>query len=217
MLVPFGILQREIVAKSLRPLRVVMYRRFMMRIAAELARKVGATVLVSGESLGPGGVADAGKHDGDPEGDADADSAAAGRDGQERDHRRGAQAGDFRDLDTSRRGLLHAVHPAASGDPRADRGSRGSRNRASRSIGWSTTRCADRSRAVLVSDREPSNVAPNMRQSCLGRRASAYGNSTQDRGNRSRRLRCRDQNRRCSTSTRGCWASSRNGASSRSD
>jgi len=52
MLVPFGILQREIVAKSLRPLRVVMYRRFMMRIAAELARKVGATVLVSGESLG---------------------------------------------------------------------------------------------------------------------------------------------------------------------
>ena len=52
MLVPFGILQREIVAKSLRPLRVVMYRRFMMRIAAELARKIGATVLVSGESLG---------------------------------------------------------------------------------------------------------------------------------------------------------------------
>ena len=52
MLVPFGILQREIVAKSLRPLRVVMYRRFMMRIAAELARKVGAAVLVSGESLG---------------------------------------------------------------------------------------------------------------------------------------------------------------------
>ncbi|HLI79303.1 MAG TPA: tRNA uracil 4-sulfurtransferase ThiI [Candidatus Binataceae bacterium] len=52
MLVPFGILQREIVAKSLRPLRVVMYRRFMMRIAAELAHKVGATVLVSGESLG---------------------------------------------------------------------------------------------------------------------------------------------------------------------
>ena len=52
MLVPFGILQREIVARSLRPLRVVMYRRFMMRIAAELARQVDAAVLVSGESLG---------------------------------------------------------------------------------------------------------------------------------------------------------------------
>jgi tRNA uracil 4-sulfurtransferase len=45
-------LQREIVAKSLRPLRVVMYRRFMMRIAEALARKVDAAVLVSGESLG---------------------------------------------------------------------------------------------------------------------------------------------------------------------
>jgi thiamine biosynthesis protein ThiI len=52
MLVPFGILQREIVAKSLRPLRVVMYRRFMMRIASALAEKVHASVLVSGESLG---------------------------------------------------------------------------------------------------------------------------------------------------------------------
>jgi thiamine biosynthesis protein ThiI len=52
MLVPFGILQREIVAKSLRPLRVVMYRRFMMRIARALAEKVRASVLVSGESLG---------------------------------------------------------------------------------------------------------------------------------------------------------------------
>ena len=52
MLVPFGILQREIVAKSLRPLRVVMYRRFMMRIATALAHKTGATVLISGESLG---------------------------------------------------------------------------------------------------------------------------------------------------------------------
>jgi len=52
MLVPFGILQREIVAKSLRPLRVVMYRRFMLRIAAALADKLEAKVLVSGESLG---------------------------------------------------------------------------------------------------------------------------------------------------------------------
>lgn len=52
MLVPFGILQREIVAKTLRPLRVVMYRRFMMRIASALAQKSGASVLVSGESLG---------------------------------------------------------------------------------------------------------------------------------------------------------------------
>ncbi|HYA35477.1 MAG TPA: tRNA uracil 4-sulfurtransferase ThiI [Candidatus Binataceae bacterium] len=52
MLVPFGGLQREIVAGTLRPLRVVLYRRFMMRIACELGKRTGASVLVTGESLG---------------------------------------------------------------------------------------------------------------------------------------------------------------------
>src|ERR1700735_4262965 len=52
MLVPFGNLQREIVANTLRPLRVVLYRRFMLRIARALAERSQATVLVTGESLG---------------------------------------------------------------------------------------------------------------------------------------------------------------------
>src|SRR6266481_3244376 len=52
MLVPFGNLQREIVANTLRPLRVILYRRFMLRIASALAERSGATVLVTGESLG---------------------------------------------------------------------------------------------------------------------------------------------------------------------
>jgi thiamine biosynthesis protein ThiI len=52
MLVPFGNLQREIVANTLRPLRVVLYRRFMLRIASALATRSRATVLVTGESLG---------------------------------------------------------------------------------------------------------------------------------------------------------------------
>ena len=52
MQVPFGSLQREIVAGSLRPLRVVLYRRFMLRIACALAARGDATVLVTGESLG---------------------------------------------------------------------------------------------------------------------------------------------------------------------
>jgi thiamine biosynthesis protein ThiI len=52
MLVAFGNLQREIVAHTLRPLRVVLYRRFMLRIASALAERSGATVLVTGESLG---------------------------------------------------------------------------------------------------------------------------------------------------------------------
>jgi thiamine biosynthesis protein ThiI len=52
MLVPFANAQREIVARAPRPLRVVLYRRVMMRIASVLARKTGAQVLVTGESLG---------------------------------------------------------------------------------------------------------------------------------------------------------------------
>lgn len=52
MLVPFADVQREIVARTLRPLRVVLYRRFMLRIASALAQRTGAQVLVTGESLG---------------------------------------------------------------------------------------------------------------------------------------------------------------------
>ena len=51
-LVPFGMLQREIVARSDRPLRVILYRRFMMRIASALAARFRARALVTGESLG---------------------------------------------------------------------------------------------------------------------------------------------------------------------
>lgn len=52
LLVGFAELQREIVARTRRPLRVVLYRRFMMRIASALAAQSGATALVTGESLG---------------------------------------------------------------------------------------------------------------------------------------------------------------------
>jgi thiamine biosynthesis protein ThiI len=52
MMVPFGDLQRVIVARAPRPLRVVLYRRFMMRIASALALRVGAETLITGESLG---------------------------------------------------------------------------------------------------------------------------------------------------------------------
>lgn len=52
MLVPFADVQREIVARTLRPLRVVLYRRFMLRIASALARRIGTQALITGESLG---------------------------------------------------------------------------------------------------------------------------------------------------------------------
>jgi len=51
-LVAFGELQRQVVLGAPVPLRVVLYRRLMMRIAAELALKERAGALVTGESLG---------------------------------------------------------------------------------------------------------------------------------------------------------------------
>jgi tRNA uracil 4-sulfurtransferase len=51
-LVPFADLQREIVAYAPPPLRVVLYRRFMMRIAQAIAQKEKASALVTGDSLG---------------------------------------------------------------------------------------------------------------------------------------------------------------------
>ena len=51
-LVPFGDIQREVILAVPAPLRVVLYRRLMARIAEVLARRVGALALVTGESLG---------------------------------------------------------------------------------------------------------------------------------------------------------------------
>ena len=50
-LVPFGEIQRRIVAAVLRPLRVVIYRRMMLRIASVIATRERARALVTGESL----------------------------------------------------------------------------------------------------------------------------------------------------------------------
>jgi len=50
-LVPFGEIQRQIVSAVLRPLRVVIYRRMMLRIASAIAAKERARALVTGESL----------------------------------------------------------------------------------------------------------------------------------------------------------------------
>ena len=51
-LVAFGYIQRRIVLSAPAPLRVVLYRRFMMRIAQRLARRCRARALVTGESVG---------------------------------------------------------------------------------------------------------------------------------------------------------------------
>lgn len=51
-LIPFGTVQQTIVAHCPAPLRVVLYRRFMLRVAEFLARREEAKALVTGESLG---------------------------------------------------------------------------------------------------------------------------------------------------------------------
>jgi thiamine biosynthesis protein ThiI len=50
--VAFGEVQRQIVAAVGRPLRVVLYRRMMLRIAEAIARRANAEALVTGDSLG---------------------------------------------------------------------------------------------------------------------------------------------------------------------
>ncbi len=51
-LVPFGEIQKQIVLKVLPSLRVIIYRRLMLKIAEEIAKKENAKALVTGESLG---------------------------------------------------------------------------------------------------------------------------------------------------------------------
>jgi thiamine biosynthesis protein ThiI len=50
-MVPFGEIQQHIIVSTPPPYRVVLYRRFMVRIAEALARKRGSLALVTGDSL----------------------------------------------------------------------------------------------------------------------------------------------------------------------
>jgi len=50
-LIPFGEIQRQIVSSVTRPLRVILYRRMMLRIAEQVARREKCQALVTGESL----------------------------------------------------------------------------------------------------------------------------------------------------------------------
>lgn len=51
-LIPFGDIQRRIVLGSPAPLRIVLYRRMMLRIAEAVAEREGTWGLVTGDSLG---------------------------------------------------------------------------------------------------------------------------------------------------------------------
>ncbi len=51
-LVPFNEIQKEIMIGASEKMRVLLYRRFMMRIGEEIAKREGAKAIVTGESLG---------------------------------------------------------------------------------------------------------------------------------------------------------------------
>jgi thiamine biosynthesis protein ThiI len=51
-LIPFADVQKEIMMKTPAPLRVILYRRFMVRIAEALAKKEKALALITGDSVG---------------------------------------------------------------------------------------------------------------------------------------------------------------------
>lgn len=51
-LVPFGDIQKIIVSSIHAKLRILIYRRMMIRIAERIAKKIGAEALITGESLG---------------------------------------------------------------------------------------------------------------------------------------------------------------------
>ena len=115
-LVPFGEIQQRVVLAVPPPLRVVVYRRLMMRIAERIARMHRAQGLVTGDVVGQ--VASQ-----TLENMATIGSVVTlpvlrplvGH-GQGRNHRRGDAPRHLSDLDHSGPGLLHAFYAAAPGD-----------------------------------------------------------------------------------------------------
>ena len=120
-LVPFGEIQREVVLAVPAPLRVVVYRRLMARIAEGIARRTGALALVTGESLGQVASQTLENLARTTEVVGDAGPPAAHRHRQGGDHPGGPGDRDLRDLHRARPGLLHALRAEAPRDARGRR------------------------------------------------------------------------------------------------
>ncbi len=120
-MVAFGEIQQQVMLAVPPPLRVVIYRRLMLRIAQGIAEQVACRRAGHRRSDRPGCVADAREHGDDRIGVDAAGVPAADRHGQGRDHGGGAAARHISDLDHRGSGLLPAVHAQASGDQGAAR------------------------------------------------------------------------------------------------
>ncbi len=118
-LVPFGELQRQITLSVPGDLRVIVYRRMMLRIAQRIARDVRARALVTGDVIGQVAsqtldnmtVIDRASH-------MTVFRPLVGMD-KEEIIAAGAAARHVRHLDRARPGFVHAVHAAASRNARA--------------------------------------------------------------------------------------------------
>ena len=123
-----GEAQREITLSAPSSLRVLLYRRLMLRVAEGLAARHGALAVVTGESLGQvasqtlENMAAVGvrRHP--------AAAAAPGRHRQGRDHRRGPPRRHLRHLGRGPPGLLHPLRAPRSRHPRQRRRTRRGRS-----------------------------------------------------------------------------------------
>ena len=109
-LVPFSEVQRHIIVEAPTAYRVVLYRRYMLRIAEAIAREEGALALCTGDSLGQ--VASQTLENLHPP-----RLPAPHRVGQRGDRGRGPEDRHLRHLHPPRRGVLHPLRPQAPRDP----------------------------------------------------------------------------------------------------
>ncbi len=167
-LVPFGELQRQVVVGVPQGLRVVIYRRLMLRIAERLAREWSAGALVTGEVIGQVASQTLENLSVIAVGDDDAGCAAARRDGQGRDRRRGP------DRSGPTRSRSSRTRTAASSSRRATRRRARSsrrwkrRNASSRLARWSRRRsgisCARNSSSPIEASEGRPLQAPELIQ-----------------------------------------------------
>ena len=115
-LVPFGEIQQQVVLSVPGPMRVVVYRRLMLRIAERIARQRHCQALVTGDVVGQ--VASQTLENLAVVGSVATLPLRWPLIGMDKDEIGGGAARHLSNLDHPRPGLLHAVHAAQPHDPR---------------------------------------------------------------------------------------------------
>ena len=116
LLVPFAPIQQKVVVTVPPALRVIVYRRLMMRIAERLARRTGSHALVTGDAVGQ--VASQTIENLSVVGSVATMPVLRPLVGFDKEEitAEAQRLGTYESLDRPRRGLLHAVHATVSDD-----------------------------------------------------------------------------------------------------